>query len=125
MKVIKFRGWHAGMKRMIPCEEMVIDQMALLPDGRFANIHGSNTRLSTIYPADKFVPLQFTGLADKNGTEIYEGDILCCFSSDGKDAVNLALIVKLPEFFREIWSDKETTKQVIGNIYENPELTNA
>jgi uncharacterized phage protein (TIGR01671 family) len=67
--------------------------------------------------------LEYTGLNDKNGKEIYEGDIVALKGSTG--------IVKYgkhhPSFFIErncylekYWDGLE----VIGNIYENPELLN-
>ena len=138
MRVIKFRGWNAKQKRMFSCAEMVTDQMTLLPDGRFINVSSSSTRLSVIYPSGKFIPLQFTGLLDRNGVEIYEGDILGpklyrgitdynfqvifkdgSFKLSGKLSGFKTLIESL-SYARKVGNDYE----VIGNIYENPELTN-
>lgn len=130
MREIKFRAWHTKLKKMISCEEMVRDQLTLLPDGRFINVSGIDTRLSIIYPQDKFIPLQYTGFRDKNGTEIFEDDIV--------KQCNLIFIVKWVEGgFWLIAKDKygsrinqkidfakvnDVETEIIGNNYENKEL---
>ena len=78
--------------------------------------------------------LQYTGLKDKNGKEIYEGDILSIkiYSGD-KVIVEGKTVVEFKDgCFGVIWGhDKaflslnsffKAKFEVIGNIYENPEL---
>lgn len=70
-----------------------------------------------------YIPMQFTGLKDKNGKEIYEGDIVKTVKEDW---------VKVYYDRGNYWVWRyqlaylwETGVEVIGNIYENPELINA
>lgn len=71
---------------------------------------------------------QFTGLTDKNGKEIYEGDILYMWNTGMKKAIvkfthgTFALFVEDDKYLQPLnlqyWLDSE----IIGNIHDNPEL---
>lgn len=71
--------------------------------------------------------IQFTGLLDKNGKEIYEGDIVLWQNSDGekvKDKVVFyegAFRMRNMSFTLYDYTDSNIF-EVIGNIYNNPEL---
>lgn len=70
---------------------------------------------------DRIVLMQFTGLLDKNGKEIYEGDILKGKNLEGFDEVapvKWDYVQWYPLAGHRAFEECE----VIGNIYENPEL---
>ena len=80
--------------------------------------------------------MQFTGLKDKKGKEIYEGDIIHYGYYENKDKNGLELLDK-PMNFKVWWEQLSCSWcangrlvayngiypfKIIGNIYENPEL---
>ena len=87
-----------------------------------------------ICQTDKFELMQYTGLKDSNGKEIYEGDIVR-YEIPWLDNEKVIRLIKYDEtFLGFVGGDKEKTYiilyeilemeniEIIGNIYENPEL---
>ena len=83
--------------------------------------------------SNKFELMQFTGLKDKNGKEIYEGDIIKA-SYENEDEVGEVFYEKESAMFNikgSSWFSEEDLLysdrfyEIIGNIYENPELLEA
>jgi len=115
---IKFRAWDKFHKIMRNHEDINIWD-------RFMKDDMSN----------QYAPLmQYTGLKDKNGKEIYEGDIIEYCGSQLLESY-MAVIKYKDDRFVADWVDdsklfrkdiffwtKERKIQIIGNIYDNPEL---
>ncbi len=129
MRDIKFQAWDTRKKCMYSAEELGIDQLTIIPDGRgFINVHGNSTKLST-FPTH-LIPLQFTGLCDKNGKKIWIGDIYSYWQPLAKAGRQVhkehrAVVVDdIPELYylSNRAENGHGGVEVIGDIYSTPEL---
>jgi uncharacterized phage protein (TIGR01671 family) len=142
-KELKFRAWTDNLKNG---GEMYYQQK-----DQYFNPLFSPAGYGLLNPSLKF--MQFTGLKDKNGIEVYEGDIISTphffnwkitgyekrkvFFKDGAFGVkeNEHGFIALKSLFKgiessktyisnygEIYREFEPMFEVIGNIYQNPEL---
>lgn len=121
----KFRAWDKIDKELYLVDEINFNR------GEFESIGDGITFLRG---ADEVELMQSTGLKDKNGKEIFEGDILC---DEGIEQESEFVYVTVS--YREgMWVCDQITDElcgyggalnefvsdysIIGNIYENPEL---
>lgn len=119
----KFRAWWIQDEVMTH-----IDTLEFLQGG----IRVSDGCWHEKFLGDEVILMQSTGLKDKNGVEIFEGDIVLFTIEDGFDYVygkpgriNLSLQwgAGVRASSRGNYSLRECREvKIIGNIYENPEL---
>ena len=120
-KEIKFRLWDKENKRMLYYDNDIVPNMTL--NGVLVDDNNSNVSY-------KYDIMQSTGLRDKNGVEIYKGDIVK--TSEHYPLINESIIVEVI-FNRGSYCLATGTIpstlipemcEVIGSIYENKELVN-
>lgn len=122
MRQIKFRAWHIGQEKMFCVESLHLeDEYYVLNDG---DIYSDAFCVKT----GDIELMQFTGLKDRNGVEVYEGDVV-------KYLTHTAHVFWSPQDFGFVHYNEVIGGyaglsffkgykdfEVVGNIHQHPEL---
>lgn len=116
----KFRVWHHELGRLMSVKCMFFQ------DSEIEEFELNDALMNdyiTAYP-DEIELMQSTGLKDKNGKEIFEGDVVKCNGLLGTiesfKAMWICSFMKYNNYQKVGFFAQEI--EVVGNIYENPEL---
>ena len=139
MRNLKFRAWLKTKKRMVRTDELLVidyDLTQIMTQQVFFESGLAVERDIKYYDFEDIELMSSTGLFDKKGVEIFEGDII-------RYGTNVAEIKRHPTLgfytvvdgrerffgdemsiddFEEVAEEVSKTFEIIGNIYENPEL---
>ncbi|MGM8068432.1 YopX family protein [Listeria monocytogenes] len=128
MRDIEYRAFVKETKKMLPVTDLCFNETEA------AGVSGCGNANCTLcvdwYSFDDVVLMQYTGLKDKNGKKIFEGDIVNCKFFD-RMVSDIAGVIN---FIDCVWavSDFKNKRlyqlidvdniEIIGNIHENPDL---
>ncbi|GIP02082.1 hypothetical protein J28TS4_04890 [Paenibacillus lautus] len=127
IREIQFRAWDTVQEKMLPVETINFREDLITLDEGDNSVSDSN---------EMFILMQYTGLKDRNGKEIYEGDIVkvkiqggysdhYCDNEHTKTVIYNNEAACWKPFDRcRMWRDGSnlTAVEVIGSVYDNPDL---
>ena len=124
---LKFRAWHMTWEELGEVKRIRFDD-----EGDVRTVLFRGKILGTDTPIDKIELMQSTGLVDKNGKEIFEGDIVKMAKDVYSEPTYYEVVRHRGGAYRleskqhgcELWL-RHTDCEVVGNVYENKELLNA
>ena len=127
---IKFRVWDKELENMFYNGKWVNNDSFVF-DLLTGDLYLKDLEDNQVYKyheQDRFIITEYTGLKDRNGKEIYEGDICLsekqykCYVEWNKDEASFYFIDPMDGKSMIDTLTAPEKVQVIGNIYENPEL---
>ena len=124
----RYRAWDKEFKEMVQVDALVFEEQLIKATYKNGNVVKEDLK--------NYVLMQSTGLTDKNGIEIFEGDILSIETDEENVKVKLevswdskhALFVfdskkyNAKEALGELFEDNPYPFKIIGNVWEDPEL---
>ena len=116
----RYRAWLKKDKEMIDVEEIHFEN---------GKIDFIGDAITWMCKSNDCVLMQSTGLTDKNGKEIFEGDVVKMAKNVYSEPTNYEIVrhrggayrLESKQYGCELWL-RHTDCEIAGNIYENPEL---
>ena len=120
--ISKFRAWDKVFKEMVQVNALVLDEQVVKVTYKNGNVAKEDMK--------EYELMQSTGLFDRNGKEVFVGDIVKCTRGCHHEVYlekeyGGTFIGGMPAIYLKgllsgyAWTEDE---EIIGNIYENPEL---
>lgn len=122
----RYRAWDKEFKEMVQVDALVFDGQIIKATYKNGNVVKEDLK--------NYKLMQSTGLTDKNGKEVFEGDILSVETDeenvkvsvfwDDKHALFMFESKKYneTEVLAELFEDNAYSFEIIGNVHANPEL---
>lgn len=121
----RYRAWNKNLKTMYE-----VDDIMSIDFGKSEiSVKTLFFERTNYYKFDDIVLMQSTGLTDKNGKEIFEGDVVKMAKIVYSEPTYYEVVrhrggayrLESKQYGCELWL-RHTDCEIVGNIYENPEL---
>lgn len=117
----RFRAWDKEFKEMVQVDALVFDEQIIKATYKNGNVVKEDLK--------NYVLMQSTGLKDKNGKEIFEGDVVKMAKNVYSEPTYYEVVRHRGGAYRleskqhgcELWL-RYTDCEIAGDIYKNPEL---
>lgn len=133
-RIIDFRAWSHRYKKMFDVTHLDMSSSEVMTG--YVDFEGNEGDIwDAMFDGKDFTLMQFTGMLDKDGKRIYEGDIVSYREKTNEhgdaqhliawvqyNSVACAFGIGRSEVWNFFYDFGLTDVKVIGNIYENPEL---
>lgn len=117
----RFRAWDKEYKEMVQVDALVFDGQIIKATYKNGNVVKEDIK--------NYVLMQSTGLRDKNGKEIFEGDVVKMAKNVYSEPTYYEVVrhrggayrLESKQYGCELWL-RHTDCEIAGDIYKNPEL---
>ena len=119
--LLRFRAWDKEFKEMVQVDALDFEEQLIKATYKNGNVVKEDLK--------NYILMQSTGLTDKNGKEIFEGDVVKMAKNVYSEPTYYEVVRHRGGAYRldskqygcELWL-RHTDCEIAGNIYENPEL---